>query len=75
MCGRRRRLLLLAGSICLLMVVFTHVAERWHLLPGMGWGLPNSPGHYLDLLSAVTGAIALIAYALLRLNDRRGLRP
>jgi hypothetical protein len=29
--------------------MLTHVAERFDLFPGMGWGLPNSPGHYLDL--------------------------
>ena len=60
---RRRwaRLLLLAGCGCLLVVVLTHVAERWDLLPGMGWGLPNSPGHYLDLFSAITAIALLVA--------------
>jgi hypothetical protein len=29
--------------------VFTHIAEKLHLFPGVGWGLPDSPGHYLDL--------------------------
>jgi hypothetical protein len=38
------RLLLLLGFACLAIVVFTHVAERLHLFPGMGWGLPASPG-------------------------------
>ena len=23
----------------------------------MGWGLPNSPGHYLDLLSAILAGV------------------
>jgi hypothetical protein len=41
----------LFGSFCLVVVVLTHVAEAFHLLPGMGWGLPNTPGHYLDLSS------------------------
>jgi hypothetical protein len=31
-----------------------------HLLPGMGWGLPNSPGHYVDLFSAVSGIVLLL---------------
>ncbi len=48
------------GLICLGVVVLTHVAERLHVLPGMGWGLPNSPGHYLDLASAVLGCASLI---------------
>jgi len=55
------RLLLLAGSGCLLVVVLTHVAERWDFLPGMGWGQPDSPGHYLDLFSAIVGIALLVA--------------
>jgi hypothetical protein len=55
------RLLLLLGFACLAIVVFTHVAERLHLFPGMGWGLPASPGHYLDLVSAALGCAFLIA--------------
>jgi hypothetical protein len=46
-------------------MVLTHLAETLHLLPGMGWGLPNSPGHYLDLVSAIAGVVMLlVAYAL-----------
>ena len=52
--------MLLLGFACLAIVVFTHVAERLRLFPGMGWGLPDSPGHYLDLVSAVLGCILLI---------------
>jgi uncharacterized membrane protein HdeD (DUF308 family) len=55
------RCLLLLGFVCLTVMVFTHVAERLHLSPGMGWGLPNSPGHYLDFVSAVLGCALLIA--------------
>lgn len=47
------------GLACLVVVVLTHVAERWHILPGMGWGLPHSPGHYLDLASAILGCLSL----------------
>jgi hypothetical protein len=60
------RFLGLAGSGCLVIVVLTHVAERFHLLPGMGWGLPNSPGHYLDLSSAISGIVLLLAALVLR---------
>jgi hypothetical protein len=52
----------------LIVVVLTHVAEHWRILPGKGWGLPNSPRHYLDLSSAILGAILLIA-ALICLQD------
>jgi hypothetical protein len=42
----------------------THVAERFHIFPAigslrLGWGLPNSPGHYLDLVSAILAVTML----------------
>ena len=42
-------------------MVLTHIAEKLELFPVMGWGLPNSPGHYIDLASAVLGGTLLIA--------------
>lgn len=51
------RLLQLWGAVCLGVVVLAHFAEEFHLLPGMGWGLPHSSGHYIDLTSAVLGLI------------------
>jgi hypothetical protein len=33
----------------------------------MGWGLPDSPGHYLDLTSAISGAVLLLAAGIVRL--------
>ena len=59
------RCLLLLGFICLVIVVLTHVAEMLQIFPDMGWGLPNSRGHYLDLVSAVLGSTLLIADAVL----------
>ena len=61
-----RKSFLAGGLACWLVVVLTHVAEHWHLLSGMGWGLPKSPGHYLDLVSAVAGAVLLLAALLVR---------
>jgi hypothetical protein len=55
------RCLLLLGFVCLAVVVVTHVAERHNVFPGMGWGLPDSPGHYLDFVSAMLGIMLLIA--------------
>lgn len=55
------RLLAILGIAFLIVVVLTHVAERWHFFPGMGWGLPNSPGHYLDLASVILGVTLLLA--------------
>jgi hypothetical protein len=62
---------LIFGVACLVIVLLTHVAERLHLFPNMGWGLPNSPGHYLDLISAIVGCISLLAAFALRVAARR----
>lgn len=59
------RLLLFAGCACLIVVVLTHIAERFPILPGMGWGLPDSPGHYVDLISAVSGVTFLVVAGIL----------
>ena len=66
------RSLLLFGFVSLAVMVFTHVAEGLHLFSSMGWGLPNSPGHYLDFVSAVLGCTLLIAgMILINLNARQ----
>ena len=49
----------LAGAVCLLVVMFAHISEAFGLFPSTGWGQPNSPGHYIDLVSAITGVILL----------------
>jgi hypothetical protein len=54
------RLLRLIGLGLLIVVVLTHVAERFHIFPSMGWGQPNSIGHYLDLVSAIFGCGLLL---------------
>ena len=64
------RWLLLPGFVCLLIVVLTRVAEMLNVFPGMGWGLPDSPGHYLDLVSAVLGTMLLIAGIVIIVNRR-----
>lgn len=43
------------GAGCLVLVGLTHVCEGLYLFPWMHWGLEHSPGHYLDLGSAVLG--------------------
>ena len=63
---KRYQVLRLVGGLCLLIVVLTHVAERFDILPGMGWGLPDSTGHYLDLVSAVAGVGLVLASFILR---------
>jgi hypothetical protein len=63
----------LVGAGFLTVVVFAHVAEAFHLLPWMGWGLPDSAGHYVDLIGAIAGLILLPAgYAAHRLARRGG---
>jgi hypothetical protein len=70
--------LLLFGSASLIVVVLTHVAEALHIFPSMGWGLPDSAGHYLDLVSAILGsALLLLGFliALFRRKKRGEMKP
>ena len=63
----------LIGSAFLAVMVFTHFAEMYHLFPQMGWGLPHSAGHYIDLMSAWGGvALFALAYFLRKIARRRG---
>jgi hypothetical protein len=65
------RWLLVFGFGCLAVVVLTHIAEKLNLFPVMGWGLPDSPGHYLELISAVLGTALLIAGIIVGVYWRR----
>jgi hypothetical protein len=51
----------LLGAGFLIMVVFAHVAGRFHFFPSMGWRLPKKHGTYVDPVSAVAGLILLPA--------------
>lgn len=62
----------LAGAAFLVAVIVFHVAEEYRLFPAMGWGLPHSPGHYLDLGSAIAGLVLFsIGYALRKVAGPR----
>ena len=62
----------LFGSFCFVVVVLSHFAETFQWLPMMGWGFPDSPGHYLDLLSAILGLIVLpLGYLFARRENPR----
>lgn len=66
------RLLQLLGAACLGIVVLTHFAEAFYLVPKMGWGKPNSAGHYLDLISALLGLIFLPSgFACATISERK----
>ncbi len=59
------------GSICLMVVILSHVCEALRLLPWMGWGAQHSAGHYLDLSSAIVGLASLpLGYLLQALAKR-----
>ena len=61
----------LLGAGCLMVVVFTHVSEAFHLLPWMRWGLEHGIGHYLDFGSAVLGLTLFpVGYLLHALSSR-----
>ncbi len=65
----------LAGALALVVVGLVHVCEGLGLFPAMGWGHPDSPGHYLDLTSAVAGVVLTPAGFLLRRAGRRREQP
>jgi hypothetical protein len=65
--------LLGAGSV--IVVVLTHLFEALQLFPWMGWGLENSPGHYLDLCSAVLGLTLFPVGYLLHALRKRHVHP
>ena len=55
------------GSIGLLVVIVAHLCEALGWLPLMGWGRPNTIGHYVDLAGAVLGVtLAPVGYVLSR---------
>ncbi|MGH8202812.1 MAG: hypothetical protein ACREVO_21000 [Steroidobacteraceae bacterium] len=63
----------LLGAILLVVVVLTHIAETLRLLSEMGWGRPATPGHYLDLISAIGGVTFLVTgYWLRRFKSPAG---
>ena len=68
-------LLQLVGVGCLMIVVFTHVAEALRLFEVMRWGEPDSAGHYLDLASAMVGVGLLTVAVALRLVRARSSPP
>ena len=67
---RRRRtlgsVLQLIGIPCLVIVALAHVFESFEILPSMGWGQPQSPGHYIDLVAAVLGVTTVLPGLLLQ---------
>jgi hypothetical protein len=63
--------LLLLGAACLIVVVLTHVAEALQVFAFMGWGRPDSAGHYVDLASAIVGCTLLVAGLVVAVLDHR----
>lgn len=70
-----RAFLQVLGAASLLLVVLTHVAEAFKLFPSMGWGLPNTRGHYIDLFSATAGLVLFPAGYLSRMFAQRKTAP
>lgn len=60
------------GAGGFVVVVLSHLCEALRLLPWMGWGLEHSPGHYVDLSSAVVGVTLFpLGYLLDVVGERR----
>jgi len=60
----------LIGVSFLLVVVFAHLCEAFSAFPSMGWGKEGTPGHYLDLSSAVLGVVLFAVGSVLRVARR-----
>ena len=55
------------GATGLLAVIGAHLCEAFGWLPLMGWGRPNTVGHYVDLAGAALGlTLAPLGYLLSR---------
>ena len=67
----------LLGAGCLVGVVLTHVLEALQAAPWMHWGLENSAGHYLDLVSALLGLVSFpVGYLFHALHSHAdGMKP
>jgi formate hydrogenlyase subunit 3/multisubunit Na+/H+ antiporter MnhD subunit len=63
--------LLLLGAVCLIVVVLTHVSEALQVFAFMGWGQPDSAGHYVDFASAIVGCTLLVAGLVVAVLDHR----
>lgn len=68
------RFLQLIGAIFLLMMVLAHIGGALQHVPCMPWGQNDSPGHYLDLFSAILGLILLPLGYLFPVLSRRSRR-
>ena len=60
----------LLGAACLAMVVLTHICEALGLLPWMGWGQPESLGHFVNLFGAALGFTLLPVGSVLHRRER-----
>lgn len=56
----------LIGARFFLVVVLAHFCEALSVFPSMGWGKEGTPGHYLDLSSAVLGVVLFTVGSVLR---------
>lgn len=58
----------LIGVSFLFVVVLAHFCEALSFFPSMGWGKEGTPGHYLDLSSAVLGVVLFAIGSVLRVT-------
>lgn len=60
------------GLGCFGVMALTHVFERFSILPELGWGRPQSVGHFIDLVAALLGvALVTAGFVLWRRNQHR----
>jgi hypothetical protein len=54
------------GLGCFAIMGATHGFEAFSVLPTLGWGRPDSVGHFIDLSAALLGVVLVAASFLLR---------
>jgi hypothetical protein len=54
------------GIGCFAIMALTDVFEAFSILPSLGWGRPNSVGHFINLVAALLGVTLVTTSFLLR---------
>lgn len=63
--------LLVLAALCFIVVALTHVFEAHRVLTALGWGRPDTLGHYIDLAAAVSAIVfAVVGLVIIAARQR-----
>ena len=67
----RASTLLVLAALCFIVVSLTHVFEAHRVLTALGWGRPDTLGHYIDLAAAVSAmGFAVVGFVIIAAGQR-----